>query len=366
MEITLEILFLPAIILIGVLSSVSDLKYGKVKNSLIKKGFLYGLWIYFFLFVWTIIRKTVWFPAILNLPYLKMNYFSDVVINVVITFLFSVILWEFKFLSAGESKLFILYSFLVPLIFYKKALPYFPFLSVFINTFIIGLAYLTVVGLVEVFKKITKINKLSIKKIFTRDLIIKILQVFVDFIPFSLFFYLISLLSPFLPPKTQTVILISLVFILKPINKLMKKKEAVILFSVLLAASVFINPILFINDMKRRFGLYFVFILILGWIFSFAFKKEYEAIEISQLKENMVLDKKSLNRLKPFESQIGKIYPDGLTKEQVELIKKIYRDKNLEKVEISKTFPLSPIIFFGVLATIISYGSCILKWINFF
>ena len=140
MNVILNFLFLPAIFLIGIFSTLSDIKTGKVRNSLIKNGFLYGLWIYSCLFLWTLVRKYSGLLAIFagKTYYLNFNYFFDLIVNVIIALIVAVILWKLNFWAAADAKLFILFSFLIPLTVYShNRIIYFPSFILLLNIYII-------------------------------------------------------------------------------------------------------------------------------------------------------------------------------------------------------------------------------------
>ncbi len=145
MNVLLNFLFIPGILLIGTLATLSDIKTGKVKNSLIKKGFLYGLLIYFLLFIWTIARKYSGFLSIFfgKTYYLSFHYFLDLSINTIIALVVGIILWKLDFWAAGDAKLFALFSFLVPLIDYSRdKIIYFPSFVLLLHIYMIFIIYL--------------------------------------------------------------------------------------------------------------------------------------------------------------------------------------------------------------------------------
>jgi len=82
--------------------------------------------------------------------------------------------------------------------------------------------------------------------------------------------------------------------------------------------------------------------------------RKFSAVEIglNDLKPKMILTEKSIKQFKL--NGLGTFYPDGLTATQVDEIKNRFKlDSEQKKIEIYKTFPLAPFIFFGVIFTLL-------------
>jgi len=99
----LDILFLVPLFLIGGICSYTDFKYGKIYNKWIIIGFFWGVSLYFILFFY-------------NLFYLQQkanfNYFWEVDINTLISFVIGYLFWQLKLWSAGDAKLLFFFLFL--------------------------------------------------------------------------------------------------------------------------------------------------------------------------------------------------------------------------------------------------------------
>ena len=120
-------LFLSPLILIGLLTSYSDIKYGKIKNRQVLIGLAYALILYLFLFVygWGVLRQVT-----------NVKYLGELIINAVVAIVFGYILWYFNLWAAGDAKLFLIYALLIPLEFYAKDyISFFPSASLLIDTF---------------------------------------------------------------------------------------------------------------------------------------------------------------------------------------------------------------------------------------
>ena len=420
MNTLLNFLFLPGILLIGVLSTLSDIKTGKVKNSLIKKGFSYGLIIYFILFVWTIARKYSGFLSIFfgETYYLSFHYFLDLSINTIIALIVGVILWKLNFWAAGDAKLFTLFSFLVPLIDYSRdKIIYFPSFVLLLNIYTICLFYLIFKGIskvrlkktdfsdfynknkqkvIEFLKRIPEIFRVNpVRKVEISDPtaippqraglsngVNKILNflnlIFIYSIILSIIFsfnFKINILKFSL--SSQLLVYLGLFLVYQPLSKLLKKhKELNIYIFLLLILVTFLIPNFWLNFFSklnpfiRFFSGFFVFIIIIITATNFLSKQtETKKIKLDDLQSNMLLGEETINLLKQdkefFQKELKQMYFDGLSPEQVEKIKTFVRSKNLEEIEIYKTFPFAPFIFAGTIITLLIQGS-FLNWLTQF
>lgn len=133
----LDYLFLPALFLIGLITSYQDFRYGKIKNKWIILGLVWGLGIYILFFIWSLLVPYLSQIFSEQFTYILPSYLLKVFINSVIALIVGYLLWYFNAWSAGDAKLFFIFSLLLPLKYYwKSALPYFPSFALLINTFI--------------------------------------------------------------------------------------------------------------------------------------------------------------------------------------------------------------------------------------
>jgi len=136
------------IFIIGFITSFEDFKYGKIKNKWIKIGFLWGLavfslyifWNFFFLFL----QHLKIAPSSVFL--LRFHYLIEVSLNTGIALLVGFLMWRWKVWSAGDAKLFTLFSFLLPLKFYSNTyLSYFPSFALLLNIFTVALGIFLII-----------------------------------------------------------------------------------------------------------------------------------------------------------------------------------------------------------------------------
>jgi hypothetical protein len=392
MNTLLNFLFLPGILLIGALSALSDIKTGKVKNSLIKKGFYYGLIVYSLLFVWTIARK---YSGLLSIffgktYYLSFNYFLDLFINTIIALMVGIILWKLDFWAAGDAKLFTLFSFLIPLTFYSHdKIIYFPSFVLLLNIYMISFFALIFVGFSKIrFKKIDPPNLFKKFKQKITDYLKKLPENFhinniLNFINLMLIYSIIFSIIFSLNFKinilkfslsSQLLVYLVLFLVYKPLSKLLTKYKKInpFIFPVLIIISFFIsgfwvNFFSKLNPFIRFFGGFFIFIIAIQLATKFVSNQtETKKIKSEELRPNMLLGEETINLLKQdkdfFQKDLEQMYFDGLSEEQVEKIKNFIQNKNLNEIEIYKTFPFAPFIFGGTIITLILQGS-LLNWL---
>ena len=383
MNILLNFLLLPGILGIGISATLSDIKTGKVKNSLIKNGFWSGLLIYLSLFLWSVTRKYSGFLAIFfrDAYYLNFNYFFDLIINTVIALAVGIVLWKLNFWAAGDAKLFTLMSFLVPLTVYsREKIIYFPSFILLLNIYTICLLCLIFKGVLKFrIKEINPLGFLNKNKQKINDFLKKIPE---NFQPNKIFNFLnlILILSIIfsvilkLSLSSQLLVYLALFLIYLPLSGLLKKykKMNIFIFPPLIIATFFIPDFWLkllskTNPFLRFFSGFFIFIIIIRIAANFLSKQtETKKIKLRDLQPNMILGEETVNILKQdkdfFRKDLGRIYFDGLSLEQTEKIKNFLQNKNLEEVEIYKTFPFAPFIFAGTIITLILHGS-LLNWL---
>jgi hypothetical protein len=137
--------FLPYIVFLGLLTSYTDIKYSKIRN----KWLLFGLAYAFIAYSAIIFLYSLNPAAVLRKEYL---------IEVATNFLFSVLLgfsfWCLGIWTAGDGKLFIVYSALIPVSVYSYGyLKWIPSTTLFLNTFFIGLVLMVSVMLYKLKKR---------------------------------------------------------------------------------------------------------------------------------------------------------------------------------------------------------------------
>lgn len=155
----LDYLFLPVLFLIGLVTSYQDFKEGKIKNKWIVLGMIWGLGIYILLLFWAILAPYLSQIFSQQFTVVLPSYILKVFINSAIALIFGYLLWYFNLWSAGDAKLFFVFSLLLPLKYYwKSALPYFPSFALLINIFISLVIFLFFQSIFFSLKQIARIK----------------------------------------------------------------------------------------------------------------------------------------------------------------------------------------------------------------
>ncbi len=160
------------------------------------------------------------------------------------------------------------------------------------------------------------------------------------------------------------------------VSKLIEKPVAVkiIIFVLItmLAYGFIISPATTWQSLKQIVQTMLIFIAIFTLFVSLIdfhiAKTGTKEIKTENIKPNMNLEEQLLNEIekdKEYNKQVGKIYPDGLTKEQVPIIKKwLQENKRGETIKIYKPFPFVVWMFIGVIITLILKSSLFHLFIN--
>ena len=393
MQLFLKILFsdyffLIPLFIIGIITSYEDLRYGKIRNKWIEIGFLWGGGIFIILIFGDLITSHF---SVSSLGVFRFNfdYLKDVLFNTGIAFGVGFLMWHLRVWSAGDAKLFTLFAFLLPLRFYSRSfLNYFPSFALLLNIFIVSLGAFSIVTLLEVFTK-RKIkfpqNKKIVKENKTKNRVIKIIKNILNLV---IIFFVISCFSSLLfgsslGRKLNYFFTVTLglekwtlsilgmgafIFLLKFLRKI--KKTFYILGLILTLwlgwqwlfgrqlTIVLFRPMI-LNSFIIVFG-GFAFRKIFDWYIR---EREILEIKIDELKEGMRLTEDTISGLKQtdkryFEEAVGKIYSDGLTREQINFLKKFLKDKKIS-LRIYRSYPFAILILGGVALTIILKGTFI-------
>jgi len=377
----LDILFLVPLFLIGGICSYTDFKYGKIYNKWIIIGFFWGVSLYFILFFY-------------NLFYLQQkanfNYFWEVDINTLISFVIGYLFWQLKLWSAGDAKLFILFSFLTPLKFYSKSyLPYFPSFNLLINLFIPLLLILIFSAFLSGLKtvcnkryKLKEIKKLIDKKQLPKlkSFLKEFSKMFLDYIfIFILFQLTISFARNLFIGKLLSnpiFILLSMFIIFGWLSKVKGKKKWLSPFIITMTITYLLYLLFFnkIETLKIILKYAFIFMVLFGLLQKvLAFyieKKEIKKIKVKDLREGTIFTQNSAIliknelRQKGLEENFGQTDASGLSIEQVKLIKNLFASTPHLEIEAYKTFPFAPFLFLSVIFSLLTKSSFLTFFID--
>ena len=414
-----DILFLPIVFFIGLITSYEDIKYGKVRNKWILLGLIWGLVVIFSFFVWYFIASPIslfYYFDVLNSPdnspapvfTVSLVYLEKIIINALIALAISFLMWRSNAWAAGDAKLFFVYSLLIPLKYYWKSyLPYFPSFVLLINIFIPILLYLLVRASFHYFKsvyfwliyrfkidssKTEKYLKIKVQKKEKKEsnrgkriweTVKNMMIMLVFFIGIFLFFGLFQQ-----PIKEYTSIDISswqmfifaglIIFrgsLSKFFNYPLVVKTIIIILIFIFGYGFIFSPQsawqIFYQSIKIMIVFMIAFILFRKLIDFYILKTSIEKIKIDEIKPRISLTEETLNILKEdkeyYDKYIDPIYPDGLTVKQAEAVKKWFeknKEQKMETVSIYKPFPFVLWMFLGVVITLILKSSLLHLFID--
>ena len=157
-----DYLFLPVLFFIGLIISYQDFKEGKIRNKWIILGLVWSLGIYILFLVWALLAPYLSQIYSREFTFVLPSYILKVFINSAIALVVGYLFWYFDLWSAGDAKLFFVFSLLLPLKYYwRTTLPYFPSFTLLINIFIPILLFLIGQDLFRLFKKIFPLKNIS-------------------------------------------------------------------------------------------------------------------------------------------------------------------------------------------------------------
>lgn len=351
------IFFLPGILILGFITSYTDIKQGKIKNKAVLFSLVYTLLIYLSLLF---ILKTK----------INQQYIIQFLFNFIFALVVGFVMWDVGLWTAGDGKLFLGYSALVPIFIYNKAsaVPYFSSLNILINTFVPLFIFFFFNLLI---KTSWKQKKKALKNVFDLK---KLLGLVASLFAFIWLYKLVFGLSRL---GTNYFLGIFLFFILFTI---LEKFSIKLYFTIILLAvlSLF-DPFTHTIQFWKIFVLWFlVFLITRFFILDLGFQTFTTAIKIKDLQEGMVpaeivyedkskkeLKKKKFLHFSFFEylkeeksKRIFDMSSEGLSKQDIFKLRQLKKKHpDLKVFRVQQTLPFAPFMFFGVILTLISNGN---------
>ncbi len=360
MNLIFYLLFLVPLAVIGIACSYTDIKYKKIFNKWIILGFIYILCLYGFL-----------------LFFLGDNsYVFSLILNGLIAFSIGYLLWYFRLWSAGDTKLFAIYAFLVPLQFYSKSyVSYFPSFNLLVNLFIPILFVIAGSALITSFQELCKIseNRRKIKQIDfkkTPQTLLRLCQFYLNYV--FIFIVLQAIVFPLtenLPAseifKNPFLIFALLLLIIGNFHKARKEKKQLnwIFYGVILA--YFLIIVVFKQDFNTLINMLkiaLIFMVFIGFTRSilnfYIQKKEIKEIEIKDITEGMIpVENKSFLTSGKIKEKLGILDAGGLNENQVKIIKDFFKNSAESKIKVYKTLPFAPFLLLSTAISIYTQSS---------
>ena len=370
----LLIIFVPAIIWFGFRASLFDIKTGKVRNSLIRNGYAFGIIANTLLFAFSVFFIYI-FPMA-GSHYLNLRYFLELLINLAVSFMVGFSFWKYDFWAAADSKIFILFTFLIPLTVYQNSrMPYFPSFIFLLNVYIIYIFYILISFLAKFKFEYIKLGNLiaflksKSGKISLYILVAYVAVYYITFLVGSSLRLIQIRYSDYLP----VLFYVGAFVVLNPLRNLLKKRKLLLFLFLAIEIGYTLYTIFFLENFSPAlfgkqlaiFAFYMALINLLIRMLNLSGQSERKMVKTEDISANMVLTQSSFIRIKDkngFKERLGKIYPDGLLEHQIKAVKEFFVKENITEIEIFKTFPFIPFIFAGALTTIIIKDS-IFHWI---
>jgi Flp pilus assembly protein protease CpaA len=357
---------------VGITASYFDVKKGIIPNNLILRGFTLG-----FLFYLSFFFYDLYFLETKEI----INYLPPTLLNGVIGIIIGYLLWNFNFWSAGDGKLFGLYSFLLPLEFYSEAyINYFPAFSLLVNLFIPLIIFLVIKMLIYGIKKKEYLFK-KVKKthFWEKDKLIKFLFKFIALFSNFLFFIITIrgvyfLFGYFEIRINPFFVFIPLILLFKFLREKTKnnKKSQVVRYIVIL---IFLGYLLIERDYQiiiyySRMAILFmsIFFLLKKSLNFYIKEEEIKEIRAKNVKKGMILTKewknyfsKKITKLdkKGKDKHFKKMSAEGLTNRQAQIIRELFNDDPNYTIEICNSFPFAPFLLMSALISIMTSSSFI-------
>jgi len=347
--------FLPGILILGIATSYTDIKYGKIKNKWILFGLFYGLIINLVLILYYLHQKN-----------LSFGYVSELFVNICFGLLVGFGFWLLKIWTAGDGKLFFAYSILIPLAVYRHGyIRWIPSAMLLVNVFVPLFLYFSFISL---FKSSRKSKKTTVKDIFGKKLISSFFYLFIIHWFISAFSMLIKL-NGFL---TKAVLMMFIFYIF---GKRFKRKEhikkhkrkLIILIIALCIVRLLLDKSVYTMNFWQEFLYFFLFLSIFRSVINLGVNSFSKEVSIKNLKPGMLLAERIVKKGKKYvkkknqslfnlEKGFIEEEAEGLTEEDIKKIKKT----NIKKIKIKQTIPFAPFIFLGVLLTLIAKGNILI------
>lgn len=263
-KIILNILFLPAVVFIGLVTSYEDLKHSKIRNKWILIGLIYACVLY--LSSWIIYCLSsggITNNVLAGISSGLVHNFDKWCVNLIVSIIVAYSLWYFKMWGAGDAKLFICYSALIPMGQYSRVYfnYYFASFSLLLSIFIPATIYLFLRSCAYFIKKFNfRKSKEEIKQLIkekSKFNKIELSKVFFGFLTLFLFFKVLrqalqNLIGRILPDPN--ILMLIALFAFRWLSKMFKKNAKFIMITFVFLILYFVyTDKRFIFEIKNTF-----------------------------------------------------------------------------------------------------------------
>jgi hypothetical protein len=379
-----NLVFLPMLFFLGIVTSYEDFKIGKIRNKWIRLALFWGFSSLILFSLWDLVAAPLTRFVSDNvfglseqerLPIFTVH--ADYIWKTLLNFLASVVvsysMWRFNIWAAGDAKLFIAYSLLLPITFYwKNYFPFFPALSLLINIFVTILLIMLAKSIYD-FVLESFFGKKSVSAVETDDNKSKVAKIdpksmtpiFLVVLIFSLYRDTITAFTGVDALVFQVFVFSSLIIFGKKISPFLAKKSVFLISLVLVvslcatslwtdfswAAGKIIESFIMLAFFSLAFSLFGRYLM------SYIDQRESRRCRVDDLKVGTSLSVDTVMLL-GFES--GEYQARlGLTEENLTKIKERCHNGGISEVCVYQTFPFALWMFVGVLLTLATEQSLV-------
>jgi hypothetical protein len=315
------------------------------------------------------------------------NYLIETLINIIIALFVGYLMYEIGLWTAGDSKLFVAYSSLVPIsVFELGYVPFFPAMVILINTFVPVFVFFF---FRLIFKTTTQQKINALMGAFNPKKIV-VLAIFLFSIMWviQIIFSLIGRINAVIPViLSNYFIMIFLLFLTMTYLERILRVNVLKISIILAILRLGLDWSIYSMDFLRYFLIVFLsFLFIRFFILELSFTIYTHYVDINLLKPGMVPAEVIYEENKEYKTEpilhfsflsylqaktSGKKYifehrSGGLTEEEVTKLRELYQVKKIkfEHLKIQPTIPFAPFMFLGVILTIIFRGNILIYLVS--
>lgn len=348
--------FLPAILILGVITTYTDLKGGKIRNKHVIIALAYSFTAYMIL-------------IFSNVNTIRAGYFIELLIMCTFSLVTGFILWYTGLWTAGDAKLFFAFATLIPLSVYKHGhIPYFDSTNILINTFIPVFLYLSLLLMLK--------TNLKQKIFFLKESIRprEVLELAVFLFAFT---WAMELVFKAANLPMDYFAIVSLLFV---ITIILEKTTSVSLPKIILITSILrimFDPSIYSFEFVKRFVLIIaLFILLRFFVIRMSFYSLTKEVDIKLLKKGMIPAEAVYvegGKYKKQESMFFGLFTylgertrqrnylfhptEPLNEKNINNLKRLGKELGFEHLRIQQIVPFAPFLFIGVLLTLLVQGN---------
>lgn len=360
-------LLLPGILLLGLATSYTDLKYGKIRNRHLLIAMIYGLAVHVIYFY------TKYINASLSMPELIETGTNFMIAVIVAYMLYHTAIW-----TAGDAKLFMIYALLVPIQIYERGhVPFFPAIAVLINTFVPFFVFYFIRLIVFAQKK-RKLGALK-NSLNPKRILALALSIFALMWPIRILSGLLGAYNPLLAQLFSNFFIVVLVlFLLMSILEKMLLLNFIKMTIVTAVLRLLLDRSIYTMVFLRQFIIIIIsFVIVRFFILQLTHSIYVKHVDIHLLRKGMVPAERVFKRKdtyrkapllffslfsymkQPSEDDIFDIRPEGLSDKDCRRLRKLKRENKItfDHLKVHQVLPFAVFLFIGVMVTIIAKGN---------